>query len=247
MVKDFIINLSVFTLVGTSVFVLWAISPSLFPNYLIYIALGVLVFWFFSQIGFEFVSIFSKHFFLVSVLLLVVTLIIGQVTRGTIRWIPIGNLSFQPAEIIRPFLLVFFAVFLTRKEVSLNILIKGILLLGIPTLLILVQPSLGVAILTVTGFLGVLMSADFNKKHILTGVLIFLAILPVFWFVMQPYQRQRIMTFMNPEADPLGAGYNSIQSTIAVGAGKLTGRGNIPILYLPQLLKNLGLLEQCYL
>lgn len=223
--KDWILNLCILLLVGTSLFILRSIAPSLFPSYFIYIILGVIIFWFFSQVGFEVVSIFSTHLYVFSVLLLLLTLIIGQVTRGTIRWIPIGSLTFQPAEIVRPFLLVFFATYLTRGELTLNRLIKALAYLFLPTILILVQPSLGVAILTVAGFLGVMLAADFNKKHILTGILIFLALIPIFWFVMQPYQKQRVMTFLNPQEDPLGAGYNSIQSTIAVGAGKLTGRG----------------------
>jgi rod shape determining protein RodA len=98
-------------------------------------------------------------------------------------------------------------------------------LLLLPTFLILVQPSLGVSILTVIGFVGVLFAADFNKKYILTGVIGILLLIPIFWLVMQPYQRQRVMTFINPQSDPLGSGYNSIQSQVAVGAGKFTGRG----------------------
>ncbi len=223
--KDWLLNVCIFLLVGTSLFILKSIAPSLFPSYFIYIIIGIIIFWFFSQIGFEVVSVFSTHLYIISVILLLLTLVIGQVTRGTIRWIPIGSLSFQPAEIVRPFLLVFFATYLTKGELSFNRLIKAVLLLALPSFLILVQPSLGVSILTVAGFFGVLLACDFNKKYILGGILTFLVLIPVFWFVMQPYQKQRVMTFLNPTTDPLGAGYNSIQSTIAVGAGKLFGRG----------------------
>ncbi len=223
--KDWTLNICILLLIGTSLFVLSSIAPSLFPSYFVYIVLGFIVFWFFSQVGFEVISLFSKHLYVISIVLLLATLVIGQVTRGTIRWIPIGSLTFQPAEIVRPLLLVFFATYLTQRELTLKKLIQGGLLLIIPTFLILVQPSLGVSVLTVAGFFGVLMAADFNKKYILGGTLIFLALIPVFWFVMQPYQKQRVTTFLNPTTDPLGAGYNSIQSTIAVGAGKLTGRG----------------------
>ena len=223
--KDWILTVCMLLLVGISLFVLGSITPSLFPTYLIYIALGIIIFWFFSSVGFEVVSLFSKHLYVISVFLLLLTLIIGQVTRGTIRWIPIGSLAFQPAEIVRPLLLVFFATFLTQRELTLKKLIKGGLLLALPAFLILVQPSLGVAVLTVAGFFGVLLAGDFNKKYILGGFLILLALVPIFWFVMQPYQKQRVTTFLNPNSDPLGAGYNSIQSTIAVGAGKITGRG----------------------
>ena len=223
--KDWSLTVCIVLLVATSLFILNSIAPSLFPSYFVYIALGLFVFWFFSAVGFEVVSVFSKHLYVISAVLLILTLIIGQVTRGTIRWIPIGSLTFQPAEIVRPFLLVFFANYLTQGELTLKRLVKAILLLLLPTFLILVQPSLGVSILTVAGFFGVLLAGDFNKKYILGGLLIFLSLLPVFWFVMQPYQKSRVMTFINPEKDPLGAGYNSIQSKIAVGAGKLTGRG----------------------
>ncbi len=224
-VKDPILFVSIILVVGTSLFVLNSIAPSLFPSYFIYILLGVLVFWFFSQVGFDVVSVFAKHLYVISIFLLVITLIIGQATRGTIRWIPIGSLSFQPAEIIRPFLLVFFAQYLVQRQLSFRKLFKGGLLLLLPVFLILVQPSLGVSVLTVIGFLGVLIAGDFNKKYILTGILGILSVLPVFWFVMQPYQRERVTTFLNPQSDPLGSGYNSIQSQVAVGAGQFVGRG----------------------
>ena len=225
LLKDKALSLATLFLVALSVFLLMSVSPSLFPSYYIYIFVGLLAFWFFSQIGFEVASIFSRYFYASSIFLLILTLIIGQVTRGTIRWIPIGGLSLQPAEIVRPFLLVFFADYLTRGELRLNNLFKAVGLLAIPAFLILVQPSLGVTILTLIGFLGILLASDFNKKYILTGALIVISLIPVSWFVMQPYQRLRLTTFLNPESDPLGAGYNSIQSQVAVGSGKIFGRG----------------------
>jgi rod shape determining protein RodA len=223
--KDKYLSISVFFLVALSVFLLKSVSPSLFPSYYIYIAVGILVMWFFSQIGFDVISLFSKYFYISSIVLLVLTLIIGQVTRGTIRWIPIGGLTIQPAELVRPFLLVFFADYMTRGELTLKHLLKAVGLLALPAFLILVQPSLGVTILTIIGFLGILLASDFNKKHILTGALIVVALIPLFWFFMQPYQRQRVTSFLNPQSDPLGAGYNSIQSQVAVGSGKIFGRG----------------------
>ena len=75
------------------------------------------------------------------------------------------------------------------------------------------------------GFLGVLLASDFNKKYLLIGLVSILVLIPIFWQVMAPYQRQRLTTFLEPGSDPLGAGYNSIQSTVAAGAGELTGRG----------------------
>jgi len=223
--KDKFLSVSVFFLIALSVFLLQSVSPSLFPSYYVYILLGIVAMWFFSQVSFDVVSLFSKYFYGVSIFLLVLTLVIGQVTRGTIRWIPIGNLTIQPAELVRPFLLVYFADLLTRGELTFKSLIRAVGLLALPAFLILIQPSLGVTILTLIGFLGILLASDFNKKHILSGVLIVASLIPIFWFFMQPYQRQRVTSFLNPESDPLGAGYNSIQSQVAVGSGKIFGRG----------------------
>lgn len=219
-------NFSILFSLLLSIITLTSIASNLFPGYFIFLVIGILLFWFFSKIGYEVVSVFSTHIYIISILLLLTTLIIGQVTRGTVRWIPIGSFSFQPTEFVRPFLLIFFAEYLTRKgELKLKRLLTALLFLLIPVILILVQPSLGVSVLTVVGFLGVLLASDFNKKYILIGIGVIIALIPLFWMIMQPYQKARITTFLNPQNDPLGSGYNSIQSTISVGSGKLFGKG----------------------
>jgi rod shape determining protein RodA len=223
--KDWSLTLAVGFLLVLSVVVLKSIAPGLFPLQFIYLVVGIIAFWFFSQINFDIVSIFSKHLYVLSIVLLTTTLIIGRVTRGAVRWIPIGPFSLQSAEFVRPFLLVFFANYLSRSKVTFNKLISAVGLLLVPAFLILVQPSLGVSALTVVGFFGVLLSSNFDKKYILIAIVTVLVITPVFWQVMAPYQRQRVLTFINPSADPLGSGYNSLQSSIAAGAGNLTGRG----------------------
>ena len=114
--KDIYISISVFFLLILGIVVLNSIAPTLFPSYFINIVIAIIAFWFFSQIDFEIVSLFSSHLYVISIILLVLTSIIGNVTRGTIRWIPLGPINLQPAEIVRPFLLVFFAVFLPGKE-----------------------------------------------------------------------------------------------------------------------------------
>jgi len=225
MFKDLSLTISIAFLLVLSFFVLNSIAPSLFPWYVIFIILAVFAFWFFSQIGFEITSIFSIHLYIFSIFLLLLTIIIGSVTRGTVRWIPIGTLSLQPAELVRPFLLVFFANYLTKEKLTLKRIGKALLLLSLPVFLILIQPSLGVSVLTVIGFVGILISGKFDKKYILVGIVAALILIPIFFQLMAPYQKQRILTFLSPASDPLGAGYNSLQSTIAVGSGEITGRG----------------------
>jgi len=168
---------------------------------------------------------FSNHLYVLSIFLLLLPLVIGQVTRGAIRWIPIGSITIQPSEVVRPFLLLFFARYLTEKKLDLKRIVRFIPLVFLPVFLILVQPSLGVAILTVVGFLGVFISTGINKKYLLIGSVVVLLMVPFFWLLLQPYQKQRILVFMDPASDPYGAGYNSIQSMISVGSGRLFGRG----------------------
>ena len=222
--KDIIFNLAIVFLLITGIIVLYSISRQLFPSYFVYIVLGILAYIIFSNVDFEVLRLFSKHFYVLGIVFLLITLIIGQATRGTIRWIPIGGFSFQPAELARPFFILFFADFLARRAFNLKHFYKALVLLLLPTLLILIQPSLSVAILTIVGFIGVLIANDFDKKYILVGLLVVAVTIPFFWLILRPYQKARIQNFMNPESDPYGAGYNSIQSMIAVGSGQIYGR-----------------------
>jgi len=223
--KDITLSLSMLFLLAFSVVILNSLEKNLFPLYFVYIFTALLVFWIFSMIDFEIISLFSKYLYIISIALLLLTFVIGSVTRNTVRWIQLGPTSLQPAEIIRPFLLVFFANYLGRGEVTLKKISKALLLLLLPVVLILAQPSLGVSILTIVGFVGILMASKFNKKYLIVGLLIGVAILPIAWRAMAPYQRQRITSFLEPAKDPRGAGYNSIQATIAAGSGKIFGTG----------------------
>jgi rod shape determining protein RodA len=223
--EDPVLIVAVGSLIALSVIVLRSAAPSIFPTYFLFILLSILGFWIFLQIDFDILLVFSGHFYVLSIFLLFLPLIIGQVTRGAIRWIPIGELTIQPSEIVRPFLLLFFAKYLTKEELSIRRLFKALVLLSLPFILILIQPSLGVAILTAAGFLGILLSSPVNKKYILYGLGVFILSIPVLWFALAPYQKLRITAFLDPSNDPFGAGYNSIQSMISVGSGRFFGRG----------------------
>jgi rod shape determining protein RodA len=219
----FLAGMGLLTLI--SVVTLYAIIPSIFPLYFLYIVLGLLAFFLLLPLDFEIVSIFARHMYIASLILLILPIFIGQVTRGAIRWIPIGPLTIQPGELVRPMLLVFFANYLTKKELDAKTLIRALALLAVPVFLIVIQPSLGVAVLTVIGFVGVLLASTFEKKYVLWGVLGLALLIPLGWLILAPYQKQRVLTFLEPSKDPFGTGYNAIQSMISVGSGKLFGRG----------------------
>lgn len=222
---DSLLHIPIFLLLIFSFFILNSVAPAIFPSYYWYIVLGLISFFLFSLFDFEVISAFSKYFYIISILLLVVTLIIGQATRGTVRWIPLGSISIQPSEIIRPFLLVYFANYLGSNKLNLNNIIKVLILMAIPLFLILVQPSLGVTALTAVGFLGLFFASDINKKQMFTLGGIVLLIIPLVYLFLAPYQKNRIESFLDPTKDPLGVGYNAIQSTISVGSGMFLGRG----------------------
>ena len=222
---DWLLIFPIFLLLIFSFFILNSIAPNLFPSYYWYIGIGIIAFLFFSLFDFEIISAFSKYFYVIRILFLLITIVIGQVTRGTVRWIPIGSFSLQPSEIVRPFLLVFFANFITERKLTIKRLIQILLLMAFPLILILVQPSLGVTALTAVGFLGIFLASEIDKKSILYIICSVLVAIPLVYLVLQPYQKSRITAFLDPSKDPQGAGYNAIQSTISVGSGKIFGRG----------------------
>lgn len=221
---DPILILACSFLVLISIIVLRSIYPSVFPQYYLFVGLGILVFYLFSRISFNIFSAFSSHLYLISIVLLFIPLVTGQVTRGAIRWIPLGDLTVQPSEIVRPFLFLFFAKIMI-DQTGTKRLIKAVVFSFLPLFLIIIQPSLGVAILTAAGFAGVVLASDVKKKHLVALFLVFLTAVPLIWSLLAPYQKARIGAFIDPYSDPSGAGYNSIQSMISVGSGMITGRG----------------------
>ena len=225
LISDPLLVFGIAFLIVFGAIILRSVASDFFPVYWVYLVLAILSFIFFAKLDFSIVNAFTKHLYVFSIIFLILPLAIGEVTRGAIRWIPIGALTIQPAEIVRPFLLLFWANQLNGFEFKLARIMKLLVLLLLPVLLILAQPSLGVAILTFMGFVGVFLATGVDRKLYL--ILIFAAILaiPVGWFALAPYQRERITTFISPQSDPSGAGYNAIQAMIAVGSGKMTGRG----------------------
>ena len=213
---------SILILFGFSVFFLNSVASELFPQYLIFVFASFIVFSIFAVLGLDILSVFSKHLYIASIILLLLPVIIGQVTRGTVRWIPLGSLSFQPSEIVRPFVLLFFANYFSHSQnTTLFGLIKGLILLLPVTVLILIQPSLGVTVVTSLGVLGVILASQVEKKYLLIALASLVLISPLIYTALAPYQKQRINIFLNPSQDPLGAGYNSIQSMFAVGSGQI--------------------------
>lgn len=164
--------------------------------------------------------------YLIGLVLLIAVLLLGE-GRGANRWLDFGVIRFQPSEAMKITVPLALATWLHRKPLPprfTDILVCLILVL-VPTLLIALQPDLGTALLVATGGSTVLFLSGLRWRWILLAAGLAVATLPLLWSAMHDYQRNRVLTFLDPESDPLGQGWNIIQSKIAVGTGGLSGRG----------------------
>ena len=166
--------------------------------------------------------------FVVGILLLAAVLLFGHVGKGAQRWLDLGFMKFQPSEIMKLIVPIMIAWFISQNNLPVKIItvIFAFILVLIPTLLIAKQPDLGTSLLIASSGIFVIFLAGASWKLIGICVGIGSAFTPVLWmFLMKDYQRQRVMTFLNPEQDPLGSGYHIIQSKIAIGSGGGFGKG----------------------
>jgi rod shape determining protein RodA len=166
--------------------------------------------------------------FLVGLVLLVAVLLFGHVGKGARRWIDIGITNIQPSEIMKLIVPIMIAWFISQHDLPaklINIIIAFVLVL-IPTLLIAKQPDLGTSLLIASSGIIVIFLAGASWKLIISCIGLASAFAPVLWyFLMENYQKQRVLTFLDPEKDPLGSGYQIVQSKIAIGSGGLYGKG----------------------
>ncbi|KJV07304.1 rod shape-determining protein RodA [Methylocucumis oryzae] len=170
---------------------------------------------------------FSAILFGIGIVLLLAVLIMGQIGKGAQRWLELGFFRFQPSEMIKITTPMMIAWFLSEHALPprfKELLIATALIL-IPTLLIAVQPDLGTAILVASSGAGVLFFAGLSWRLIIAIIALLAALTPIIWHFMRDYQRDRVKTFLDPEADPLGRGYHIIQSKIAIGSGGIYGKG----------------------
>lgn len=178
-------------------------------------------------------SIFSRTAYLIyflNILLLVAVLFLGKTGLGAKRWIALGSFHIQPSEIMKITMAIVLAkYFETDKTVgglTLKQLLLPTLLVAVPAGLIILQPDLGTAMIILLTYATMMLFIKIHPKTLLVLGIVALIALPVTYrFMLKDYQRQRIISFVDPTSDPRGAGYNSIQSMIAVGSGRLLGKG----------------------
>jgi rod shape determining protein RodA len=219
---------------------IWSLAPELLFHQLIFVVIGLVLLIIFSQIDIEVIGSFSWLIYLFSVIFLVSTFVFGRVSRGAVRWIEIGNFTLQPSELVKPLVILFFASFLAKidpKEVKRVI---GSLILLLPIFfLVLNQPDLGSSLLIFISWLGVVVASGLSLVYLAGGAALLAIFSPLIWLFLKDYQKERILSFLNPYQDPLKTGYHVIQSMITVGSGGIFGwglgkGGQSQLLFLPE-------------
>ena len=167
-------------------------------------------------------------YFLILILLFSVDFF-GIIASGSKRWINLFFINLQPSELMKITLIIFLARFYYKipveKIADNKYIFVPILVIFVPVLLVTSQPDLGTALLILIGGLSVIWLAGFKLKFFLYSLFVLICLIPIGISFLEPYQKSRILTFFNPERDPLGAGYQIIQSKIAVGSGGIFGKG----------------------
>jgi rod shape determining protein RodA len=190
-------------------------------------ALGLAAFFVIAQIPPRYLRAWTPWLYCGVLGLLLLVMVEGQIGKGAQRWLDLGVLSFQPSELMKLAVPLMVAWFLHERRLPptfMQVLVIGLIVI-VPAWLIARQPDLGTALLIVAAGGLTILLAGISLRVIGFAAAFGLVCVPVVWSFMLDYQRARIFTFLNPESDPLGAGYNIIQSKIAIGSGHLFGKG----------------------
>jgi rod shape determining protein RodA len=191
----------------------------------IVLALGVMLA--IAQVNPTTVRRWSPWLYGVGLMMLIAVLVFGEVGKGAQRWLDLGVIRFQPSEMVKLAVPLMIAWYLAEKRLppTWQRLSVAAVMIIVPVLLIAKQPDLGTSLLVASAGIFVLFLAGISWRLIGALMVAGAAAAPVVWYLMRDYQRQRVLTFLDPEKDPLGAGYHIIQSKIAIGSGGLYGKG----------------------
>ncbi|WP_017444591.1 rod shape-determining protein RodA [Gayadomonas joobiniege] len=223
--------LALVSLMVVGLFIIYSASGQnmdLIVRQAIRLGLAIFVMMAVAQIPPSFLAHRAAVFFTLACLLLVAVLLFGAVGKGAQRWLDIGFMRIQPSELMKLALPIMLAAYISKRPLPPSIKHTGIalFLVVMPTLLIAKQPDLGTSLLIAMSGIFVLFLAGLSWRLIAGFVLLVSALAPLVWyFYMHDYQKRRVLTFLNPESDPLGSGYHIIQSKIAIGSGGFWGKG----------------------
>lgn len=203
-------------------------SMAMLNRQLIRVLFAFVVMFVMAQISPDVYARWALPLFLVGLIMLAMVLVFGHVGKGAQRWLDLGVVRFQPSEIMKVAVPLMVASYISKHPLppKFTVLLIGAIIAITPTLLIARQPDLGTSLLVAASGVFVLFLAGMSWALVAAAAAGVAALLPVLWFFfMHDYQRQRVLTLLNPERDPLNTGYHIIQSKISIGSGGLSGKG----------------------
>jgi rod shape determining protein RodA len=228
---DIPLLISILTVVVVGLFILYSATGQDYDKtskQVLRLGIGFIIMLLVAQISPQTLKRWAPPIFIFGTMLLLAVLIFGTTGKGAQRWLDLGFVRFQPSELMKIAVPMMIAWLLAESNLPPRIgkLVIAALLIAIPVVLVAIQPDLGTALLIASAGFFALFLAGLSWK-IIGGATILSAIMayPVWRFFLQDYQRSRVLTFLNPESNPLGAGYHIIQSKIAVGSGGIYGKG----------------------
>ena len=228
---DLTLLLGLLAISGTGLVVLYSAGQrdlDLVTGQAMRLGLGFAIMLALAQIPPHYFRFWSPWIYLTGILLLLAVMVAGDISKGARRWLDLGVLRFQPSEIMKLAVPMMMSWYFANKPLPPRLwhLLGGVSITGVPFLLIAKQPDLGTALVVGCAGAFVLFLAGLSWIILFGLVAVLGAAVPLFWtFAMHDYQRQRVLTFLDPESDPLGAGYHIIQSKIAIGSGGIYGKG----------------------
>ncbi len=230
---DYVLVFSILILGITSMFAMYSTDGGEFKyhteSHIIRFAVFFIMFFILSFVQIRFWHSTSYLIYFIFLILLIGVKYFGLTSSGSQRWLNFYFMNLQPSELMKIGLILFLAKYYHRVSIEnvnkVKFLFLPIFVLIFPTLLVVLQPDLGTAILIASGGVVVAWLAGVRAKFFIYALLVFISLLPIAISFLKPYQKARILTFLNPEKDPLGAGYQIIQSKIAIGSGGLFGKG----------------------
>ena len=223
------ISLSIISLVEIYSSTIAQPTENFFMRQLAWVCVGIVLLFIVAAIDYHLIAEHIPWLYLLAIGVLLYTLAMGHRVSGSKSWVNLGPVAFQPSELIKMVVVIalarYFSELRSSRYMSFSQITKACLICLVPVALVASQPDLGTALTYLPAVAVGLFIRGVRPVVLITLVLGFVLVLPISWLVLKPYQKERILTFLDPERDPLGKGYQVTQSKIAIGSGGLTGKG----------------------
>lgn len=229
---DWVLIFVVLFLLSVGLLALYSLSAAggvdYFLKQLIFSLLGLGVMLLVAGTDYHYIQKYSTALYFVTIGVLFLVLLFGTTVNGTAGWLSFGAFQVQPVEIAKVTLIIFLASFISKKKSELGEwarVIASLILTAVLILLVLRQPDLGSSLVLAAIWIGMILASGLRLKHLVVLAILGVALVSASWFILADYQKARIETFLHPESDPQGTGYNVLQAMVAVGSGGMSGKG----------------------